>query len=203
MIRIFPRLCALVSLISLCVGGCQGPGSRSVRVVELAPMRFEFEGPKIARTVELCLPPALRMRQWNVEDHGYIVDLGSRAALNVEIMAKAAFEEVVVSFDAECGSATDYPWFLAAIVSANRDWEGFQPSEPIDTSITMAFELVSDEGRPIWSTTTKGEVRRPGALPFGRKRAGAEDFGEALRKALDLGFAELMRAEKVREAIDG
>jgi hypothetical protein len=185
-----------------CLGlGCQ---ANPMTPVQLEAIVYEHRIQQIAGTVEVCLPPSLRLRRWDVRGHRYSVDLGDRAALNLERLAKAAFRDVVVSFDEACGSSSDLTWMTARIVSANRDLQANREGNR-NTSITMEFELVGDDGQPIWSSTTKGEVLNGGNnifffRMFFQKRDGASDFGEALRIALELGFDELVESDAVRRS---
>jgi len=183
-----------------CLGAISALGcARPLTTVELAPMAFVHKSAPINGTIELCLSPKLRMRQWNVEDHPFKIDLGSRTALNVEILAKSAFSNVIVSFDKTCGSATEHPWLAATILAANRDWDTMW-SRRQSTTITMEFELADDNQDIIWSTTTRGDVSTaPSGFTKRRTRA-AQAFGKALEIALRRAFDELIESEDVRSA---
>ena len=194
----------LFALVPACLGlGCQ---ANPLTTVQLEPIVYESRIQKIAGTVEVCLPPSLRLRRWDVRGHRYSVGLGSRAALNLERLGKAAFRDVVMSFDEACGSSGELTWMTAKIVSANRDLQNNRDGER-NTSITMKFEVVADDGQAIWSSTTKGEVLNGGNNIFFfniffRKTDGAKDFGKALRLALELGFEELIASDAVRRSFE-
>ncbi len=196
-VRLTPiALVVLTALLS--APGCLGGLARTISTVELPPMSFSHESAPIDGTIELCLTPKLRMRQWNVASHPFKIDLGSRAALNLEILAKSAFREVIVSFDRTCGSATDHPWLSATILAANRDWDSLWSTEQ-NTTITMEFELAGSDAGRIWSTTTRGDVTTSPPTYTQRRVRAAEDFGEALGVALEQGFDELLESEEVRD----
>ncbi|MBJ20950.1 MAG: hypothetical protein GY910_03375 [bacterium] len=195
--RIPTPLIALVIVLSTL--GCGSVLARTISTVELEPMRFEHPGAPIDGTIELCLSPKLRMRQWNIANHPYKIALGSRTALNVEILAKSAFREVIVSFDGACGTATHHPWLSATILAANRDWDSLLSAEQ-NTTITMEFELADDDAHPIWSATTRGNISSPSSLPTRRRTRAAQDFGEAIALALQRAFKELVESEEVRSA---
>jgi len=187
-------------LLVACVIAAGGLGcGRKLTTVTLAPMTFVHESAPIEGTIELCLSPGLRMRQWDVRGHGFKIDLGGRTALNLEILARSAFSEVLVSFDRDCGSATDRPWLTARILAANRDLDSLWSTEQ-NTTITMEFELAQDDGRTIWSLITKGDVSTsPSAFTRRRVRA-AEAFGEAIEITLQRAFEALIESEDVRGA---
>lgn len=182
-------------LVAISAIGC----GRPLSVVELAPMTFVHKAAPIDGTIELCLSPKLRMRQWNVEDHPFKIDLGSRAALNVEILAKSAFSDVIVSFDKVCGSASDSPWLAATILAANREWDTMW-SRQQSTTITMEFDLFDNDRNIIWSTTTRGELTTAPAGFTKRRTRAAQAFGKALEIALQQAFDELIESEDVRHA---
>ncbi len=173
---------------------------RTVTAVDLDPILFAHEGAPIPGAIELCLTRELRMRQWNVRNHPFVIELGDRAALNVERLAKAAFDSVVVSFDEPCGQATDRPWLSVVILAANREADSIWARSQ-ETTITMNFELASDEGSRIWATQTRGVVTQKPAAFTRRKIRAAEAFGGAMRQALDLAFEEIVRSEKIRLAL--
>ncbi|GEM_PF-2498741 len=129
------------------------PSIRPIETVQLALIEFPAPEAPLAGPIELCLTPKLRARQWNVSEHPFRIDLGSRAYPNVERLAKTAFDEVEVSFDSRCGVMSDHPSFDVRIVSANRDRRS-EVAEGADqwTAITLSAELSSDDGSLIWST---------------------------------------------------
>ena len=190
---------SLLVLVS-CVITLSGLGcARKISTVQLEPMLFVDESPPIDGTIELCLTPELRMRQWGGKRHPFKIELGTRTALNFEILAKSAFREVVVSFDRDCGSATDYPWLTATIVAANRDLDQLWSTEQ-NTTITIEFDLAENDGTPIWSYVSKGHISAPSA-PFLRRRVrAAEAFGETIAIALQSAFEELVESAEVRRA---
>lgn len=195
--------CYRSSLITLVAGlallsslGC----GRPLTTVALEPMTFEHKAAPIEGTIELCLSPTLRRRQWNVEEHPFKIDLGSRTALNVEILAKSAFRNVIVSFDQACGSMTDHAWLSVVILAANRDWDTLWAREQT-TTITMQFELAESRERSIWSTTTKGDVTTSTSALFQRRKRAAEAFGQAIEIALQKAFEEIIESEEIRRAL--
>ena len=122
-------------------------------------------------------------------------------------MAKTAFREADTVYTDDCGARSDPPWIEATIVSANRDYDGFEggllEQEPVDTALTMAFALHADDGSEIWSTTVKAVHRTVDPAPLNvrvRRHRGSRDFGAVLRKALDEGYAQLIASEQVRAA---
>ena len=189
------KIALLAGLFLIGVLGC----ARPLTYVDLAPMSFEDESAPINGTIELCLSRKIRKRQWNVKDHPYKIELGGRAAQNIEIMAKSAFREVLVSFDDTCGSATHYRWLDVRIVAANRDWDSLWATEQ-NTTITLSLDLFEDDGREIWSTTTRGDVKSKPAWFTRRRTRGAKDFGQAISLALQQGFEELIASEEIRSA---
>lgn len=205
-----PRLRSLVSiflagLVLLGALGC----ARMLSPVDLPTMTFLSETPKIAGRVEVCVKPELYKRRWNVEEHPYRIELGKRAALNFERMAKSAFREAVAVYAESCGAASDTAWIESKIISANRDWDGIEgwfawfEQEPVDTAITMSFTLYADDGQPIWSTRIKSEHRSVDSIPLTnrlRRNRGARDFGIVLAKTLDQAYVELLASDDVRAA---
>ncbi|MCR9096195.1 MAG: hypothetical protein NXI30_18365 [bacterium] len=199
-----PRLLACLALLATM--GC----TREILSVELPTMTFVNPAPPIDGSVEICVPSKLYKRQWNVPDHPYRIELGKRAALNFERMAKTAFREAVAVYGDGCGSTNGLPWIEAIIVSANRDWDGIVgviDPEPVDTALTMSFALFADDGSPIWSTSVKAEHRVvDSALPIFlggtlvRSRRGSRDFGAVLGKALDDAYEQLITSTDVRAA---
>lgn len=194
---------ALACLLVLMAAGC----ARMIETVDLPTMTFESAAPPIDASVEICVRPRLHKRQWNVRDHPYVVELGKRAAINFERMAKTAFREADTVYTDDCGARSDTPWIEATIVSANRDYDGFEggllEQEPVDTALTMAFALHADDGSEIWSTTVKAVHRTVDPAPLNvrvRRHRGSRDFGAVLRKALDEGYAQLVTSEQVRAA---
>ena len=191
------RLRVLATVLAVCVAASAGCGGRTVTAVELEPIVFSHEDAPIPGTIELCLARELRMRQWNVRSQPYVIELGDRAALNVERLAKAAFESVVVSFEEPCGGATQGPWLSATILAANRETDSIW-SRSQETTITLDLELVSESGAQIWNTRTRGVVtKEPAALTRRRIRA-AQDFGEAIQRALETAFQEIIESEAIR-----
>jgi len=184
-----------LTAVVVAAAGC----GRTVTAVDLDPILFAHEDAPIPGAIELCLTRELRMRQWNVRNHPYVIELGDRAALNVERLAKAAFESVVVSFEEPCGQATDRPRLTARILAANRDADSIW-SRSQETTITMDFELVSDDGAPIWSTRTRGAISKAPSGLTRRKIRAAEDFGEAMQEALDAAFVEIVQSQEIRRA---
>lgn len=184
--------------LAISSSGCGG--GRIVTAVELDPIAFENEAAPIPGAIELCITRELRRRQWNVRNHGHIIELGSRAALNVERLAKAAFESVAVSFDEACGTSTQRPRLSAVILSANREPDSLW-ARTQETSITMQFELVAADGTPIWSAETLGRVTKTPAPWTRRKIRAAEDFGDAMRLALERSFEEILASQEIRRAV--
>lgn len=195
----FRRACGFAIGFAALVVATTGCG-RTVTAVELDPIVYAHEDAPVPGAIELCLTRELRMRQWNVRNHGYLIELGDRAALNVERLTKAAFASVVVSFEEPCGQATDRPWLSVTILAANREADSIW-SRSQETSITMELELASDDGEPIWATRTRGTVTKTPASFIRRRTRAAEDFGEALREALDVAFQEIVQSEEIRRAL--
>lgn len=140
------------------VAGSSGP----IRTAEIEPMRFDSDRVPIDAAVELCLPPVLRTRQWDVEDYPFRVDLGTRASQNFERLVKSAFREVKVTLDASCGSTTDLPWITAKIVSANRETPSEVTGEFQYSATKILATLHGKDDDPIWEYTADAVVgRRP------------------------------------------
>lgn len=191
-------LAALVGSICLALM-TQGCG-RPLTQVTLEPMHYGHKAAPIEGAIELCLTRALRMRQWNVSEHPVKIDLGERAALNLERLAKSAFRRVAVSFVEPCGQDSGLPWLQASILAANREPDSLFGGDQA-TSLTMQFELYARDGELAWSTTTQGEVTSGRSWLHRRKVRAAEDFGRALAIALEAGFQELVEAGAVRSAV--
>ncbi len=188
-------LTTLAALTSAC--------ARPIVGVELEAMSFMSPLPPIAGAVEVCIDKKLRSRHWNVDDHPYRVELGKRAAINFERMAKAAFRDVIVDYSDVCGRLSARPWFEARIISANRDWDGVEgiiDPEPVDTALTMLFSLHANDGVPVWSQQIKAEHRAPGFVgtPVTRSQKGRRDFGVVLAEAFQQGYAALLADPDVR-----
>jgi hypothetical protein len=191
------RACAVAGIAIVAAStGC----GRTVTAVDLDPLVFAHEDAPVPGAIELCLTRALRMRQWNVRNHPYLIELGDRAALNVERLAKAAFDSVVVSFEEPCGQETNRPWLSAKILAANREADSLWARNQ-ETTITLDFELVSDAGTQIWETRVRGSVTKKPAALTRRKIRAAEDFGEAMQQALDEAFREIVESEAIRRAL--
>lgn len=195
----FRRACAFAIGFAALVVATTGCG-RTVTAVELDPIVYAHADAPVPGAIELCLTRELRMRQWNVRNHGYLIELGDRAALNAERLAKAAFASVVVSFEEPCGQATDRPWLSVTILAANREADSIW-SRTQETAITLDLELVSDDGERIWATQTRGTVTKKPAAFTRRKLRAAKDFGEAMREALDVAFGEIVQSQEIRRAL--
>lgn len=199
----FATSMVIASLALMTATGC----GRMIQPVDLPTMTFESAAPPIDGRIEVCVRPKLHKRQWNVRDHPYVIELGKRAAIHFERMVKTAFREAVTVYTDRCGSTSDTPWIEATIVSANRDYDGFEggliEQEPVDTALTMSFAVHADDGAKLWSTTVAAKHRSVDPAPLNvrtRRFRGSRDFGEVLRKALEEGYARLITSEEVRAA---
>lgn len=193
-------------MLVLILGACARP------LVDVTLPPVDFEGPeKLATDVEVCVPKKLHARVYDISKHPYRVDLGQKAALALERLARSAFQDVVVDYPMgdRCGGRTDRPWFTAEIVSAKRDWDGIvtgdgfaaiSDPEPVDTALTMRFELHADDDTELWSYETTTSHRSPGSVVERRRSQGSRDFGVVLANALEAGHAALLAAPELRAA---
>lgn len=200
-----PRLLGIAALVlaAASAGGC----ARMIRPVDAPTMAFESEAPAIDASIEICVRPKLHKRQWNVHDHPYVIELGKRAAIGFERMVKTAFRDAAAVYTDRCGETSRTPWIEATIVSANRDYDGFEggliEQEPVDTALTMSFEIHADDGSEIWTTTVEARHRSVDPAPWNvrtRRHRGSRDFGVVLGEALDEGFTRLITSREVRAA---
>lgn len=205
--------------------------AKKARPAELEQLEFENPLPLILAPIELCLPPALRKREWNVSTRPYRVTFGERTTRNFERLVKRLFADVAVSFDADCGSQTDRPWITLEIVSARRDRYREVENDQQRTSVRLRTTLHADDGRLLWSEEVLAEVAHPralnGAAPAPEVYLGgaltviafpiavpirltqsvlharaARDFGEALGQGLDRLFDAMVRSAPLRRALD-
>jgi hypothetical protein len=138
--------------------GSAGP----IMTVEIERIRFVSDRLPIKTPVELCLPPVLRTRQWNVGDYPFRVDLGMRTSQHFQRLVKSAFKNVTVTLGPNCGSTTDLPWITARIVSANRETPGEVDHEFQYSAIKLLTTLYADNDDEIWEYTADAVVaRRP------------------------------------------
>ena len=112
----------------------------------------------------LCLPPALRLRQWNVEDHPFRVELGKVTAREFERLVKSIFTDVTVTFERRCGGRTGLPWITTEIRSANREVYYEIEDDLQYTAITLVTSIHEPDGRERWVETTESVVAAPPAL---------------------------------------
>ena len=185
---------------------------RTLLRVELAPIVFDSPDSDktlepILGSVELCLTPELRARQWNVASHPFRIDLGGTASLNVERMTKSTFSDVTVELSRDCPTALEIPTLDVRIRSANRDpyWsvEGGQQH----TAITVEVTFWNAEGEQVWKHNERGEsIARPepalalslSGLTSRRHHHAAREFGKALEAALTKLRASILQSKKVR-----
>ncbi len=220
--RIFTnRLAAFVAIAA--IGFTTACGE--IRTVALQPLPFENASGPIPGDVEVCIQKKLRARRWNAGETGYRIELGSRATLNFERLAKASFRDAVVVFDEQCGERTDHPWITASIVSAKRDWDGLQgwiTPTPVDTELTLSIELHQNDGAEIWSTRATGtHSTRSTAMEHGYDvvthsvffpllafrsselaRRARRDFGIVLASAFEQVHDRMMKSPSVRAAFE-
>ena len=210
----------LASSLAIYLVGCAAPV-----LVEPSPGVLTFENPlePVDAAVEVCIPVALRKRQWNVPPRGFRVALGPRAAVNFERLVKAAFSDVTVTFDSECGARTELPWMELVIASAKRDRTGPTDDGLVHTEITLETTLRNDANEPIWQWDVTSQVahepgpgdgvpyldeRMPiflfpvGAVTIGVRERAAEAFGEALDQGLRQTFDALVAAPEIRNQLE-
>ena len=66
----------------------------------------------------------------------------------------------------------------------------------------MTFKAFNADGTKIWEETTVGEtIADPGFFAF-RRTAAARDMGDALGKALNLGYKAMLESDSLRSAIE-
>jgi len=204
--------------------------TRTIRTVELPPMTFESDRPKLPGSIRVCIPRQLSSRQWNVERHPFRINLGARASVNFERLTIAAFEDVKISTSVDCGSTSESPHLTARIVSANREHYTDVKQGRQRTSIQFEMTLFSADGNEVWRSRVEGvdesEPAYAGASPFGhtpshhvevlpakllevvtiperskRHEDAAIDFGVALANALEQSFEALLSSPEVRAAL--
>lgn len=207
-----PFLVLALGLLAAFGAGCSA-NTKPIDGVVFPDTRFDAEVGRFATPIELCVPPALRKRQWNVEAHPFRIDLGPRAALHFERMVKARFREVEVTFDKACGATTGRPWITTKIVSAHREpySDVNLANDPLQyTALETVTSIHAGSGETLWETAQDGVVGKP--LPLGgnaffaswdkgsiiflpfdflasledrpRMEAARRDFGEAMAAAL-------------------
>jgi hypothetical protein len=142
--------------------GCAGP--RPLATAELDTVEYAKAPPRIDAAVELCLTPELRLRQWNVAEHPFRVELGPRASIHFERLIKQRFADVRVTFGPDCGSTTSRPWITGRIVSAHRELYQEVEDDLQYTAIVFETTLHKDSGELVWEATLDGVVGRPPAL---------------------------------------
>jgi hypothetical protein len=155
-----PLVLAAATLSALL--GCAG--ARPIATVKLESVEFPESPPRIEAPIELCLDAELRQRQWNVSEHPFRVELGSRAALHFERLIKRHFSNVLVTFGPQCGSTSARPWITGRIVSANRELYNEVEDETQYTAIVLETILRSNDDEIIWQDVQDGVVGRPPAL---------------------------------------
>ena len=142
-----------------------GCGSaRPVATVELDTLTLSEAPPQLTAPVELCLDATLRQRQWNVAEHAFRVELGSRAALHFERLIKRHFANVLVTFGPECGRSSGRPWISGRIVSAHRELYNEVEDDTQYTAIVFETTLHAQGDEILWQATRDGVVGRPPAL---------------------------------------
>ena len=168
-LRAHPLLCGAIllpTLLACASSPASAPSSRSgsdrpLRKAFLEPLAFEAESPKRPEAIELCLPPKLRQRQWNVEDHPFRVDLGSVTAREFEQLVKAFFANVTVTFERQCGARTGLPWITTEIYAANRERYSEVEDDLQYTAITLVTSVHGARDQPVWIETTESVVSAP------------------------------------------
>ena len=205
-----------------------------IRTRHVAPIPLvEFDNPlePVDARVEVCVPPSLRRREWNVPGRAYRIALGQRTVPNVERMAKAVFSDVAVTFDPGCGATTGLPWFQLEVRSAHRDRAGRLTDGRVRTEVTVVTRLRDPDGRSIWQHEVTSSVSHapgfgddssymdepvaPLLFPFllpvtlptvlvqSRMGVRAGDaFAEAMAEALAQTFDALVAAPEVRNALE-
>lgn len=196
----------------------------------MPPLAFDAAERRIEGRIGLCLTPRLRQRQWNVRCHPFQIDLGSRAALPVERMAKAAFQHVEVAFEKDCARRRPDLWLEVRIEEAHRDRrDEIGPGEKQTTAVVLSATLREGSGERIWWTKFRskavseaagvsrilpplpGEIARADAAVGDESLAGeldararhehaAHPFGLALVGGLRLLFHALPESNEVRQA---
>ena len=221
------RISLLVAVASLALVAGTGCG-RALKSVSLEHLELKEPSHVIDVPIELCLPPALRNRQWNVAEHPFRLDLGSRASLNFERMVKRVFSDVDVTLSTACGSRTGLPWITARIVAANRELYTEVQDGVQHTSLRLDTEIRAPGGSRIWRSDQTAVIERAPALrgsgPFRssesseardglfspflgwagtsvRHDRAAEDFGAALEQALRKTYEALQDHEALESAL--
>ena len=193
--------CQLLVLTALLLASATGCG-RALKTVSLEHLEWKEPGQIINTPIELCLPPALRGRQWNVRAHPYRVDLGPRTTINFEQMVKRVFSEVEVTLNKACGSQTGLPWITARIVAANRELYNETEDGVQYTSIRLDTEIRVQGGARVWrSDQTAVTSSSPVLNWWKRPDIAAEDFGAAIEQALQQTYEMLLDHEAVRKAL--
>jgi len=185
---------------------------RSLLRVELDPIVFDSPDSdktleRIQGSVELCLTPELRTRQWNVASHPFRIDLGGTASLNVERMTKSTFSDVTVELGRDCPTTLGIPTLDVRIRSANRDPYWSVEGDQQHTAITVEVTFWDAEGEQIWKHNARGEsiarpepalALSPSGLTSRRHHHAAREFGKALEAALTKLRASILQSKKVR-----
>jgi hypothetical protein len=193
--------CQLLVLTALLLASATGCG-RALKTVSLEHLEWKEPGQIINTPIELCLPPALRGRQWNVRAHPYRVDLGPRTTINFEQMVKRVFSDVEVTLNKACGSQTGRPWITARIVAANRELYNETEDGVQYTSIRLDTEIRVQGGARVWrSDQTAVTSSSPVLNWWTRPDIAAEDFGAAIEQALQQTYEMLLDHETVRKAL--
>lgn len=200
-------------------------------VITLAPIVFENPLEPVEARVEVCVSKRLRDRQWNLPLRAFRIDLGQRTAVNFERLARAAFAEVVVAFEAECDGPAALPRMTMEVVSAKRDPSGRLTDGRVHTEVTLRTLLHDSAGELVWQHETRGAVDReprfgdgipyaddsiglfellvfaPVALPALALQSpmldrAAEDFADAVEAGLQQTFQALVAAAEIRNALE-
>lgn len=193
--------CQLLFLTALLVASATGCG-RVLKNVSLEHVKWKEPSQIINTPIELCLPPVLRRRQWNVYEHPYRIDLGPRTSINFEQMVKRVFSDVEVTLKKACGSQTGRPWITARIVAANRELYEETEDGVQYTSIRLDTEIRVQGGARVWrSDQTAVTSSSPVFNWWKRSDIAAEDFGTAIEQALQQTYETLLDHEAVRKAL--
>jgi hypothetical protein len=193
--------CQLLVLTALLLASATGCG-RALKTVSLEHLEWKEPGQIINTPIELCLPPVLRGRQWNVHEHPYRIDLGPRTSINFEQMVKSVFSDVEVTLSKACGSRTGRPWITARIVAANRELYNETEDGVQYTSIRLDTEIRVQGGARVWrSDQTAVTSSSPVFNWWTRSDIAAEDFGAAIEQALQQTYEMLLDHEAVRKAL--
>lgn len=156
-----PVAWALAAALTAVLATTACAANRPLATAIVPAVEFEGDAPAIGSPIELCLSPALRQRQWNAERHPFRVELGPRAALVFERLAKTRFRSVEVTFDRDCGAQTGLPVLEARIPGAHREpYEDVV--DPLQyTAVELETTLRTRSGEVLWQTREDGVVGRP------------------------------------------